>query len=147
MAIDDDDLIAERSLAVQQSPEFRALRRSFISFIAPLTALFLIWYLAYVLIAGFAPGFFAQSVGGSSINVGFLFGLGQFVTTFAITMVYRSWADKKYDPQAAALREHMEAETEEAVEADAALDQPTTAGPSAPTPPTVRPNNDEEGRA
>lgn len=101
------DSIADRSVAIRQKPEFLALRRSFVTFIAPLTVLFLLWYLAYVLIAGFAPDFFAQPVFGR-INVGLLFGIGQFVTTFGITMLYRSWADKRYDPHAEALRHEME---------------------------------------
>lgn len=101
--------MAERSIAVQSSPEFQALRRAFVTFIAPLTVLFLLWYLAYVLIAGFAPEFFAQRVSGN-ITVGLLFGLGQFVSTFAITMLYRSWADRRYDAKAAALRAQVEQE-------------------------------------
>lgn len=103
------DSIAERSVAIRQKPEFAALRRSFVAFIAPLTALFLLWYLAYVLIAGFAPAFFAQRLGESYITVGLLFGLGQFVTTFGIMLLYRRWADRRYDPQSAALRAEMQA--------------------------------------
>jgi uncharacterized membrane protein (DUF485 family) len=102
------DHLADRSIAVQASPEFQGLRRSFFTFILPLTALFLLWYLAYVLLAGFAPDFFAIRVGDSTITVGLLFGLGQFVTTFGITMLYRSWANRRYDAHAAAIREEME---------------------------------------
>ncbi|GAB2692799.1 DUF485 domain-containing protein [Thalassiella azotivora] len=92
---------------LQDSPEFADLRRRFRSFIFPMTALFLAWYFLYVLLAAFAPGFMGTQVVGN-INVGLLFGLGQFVSTFAITMLYRSWADKKFDPAAAQLREHIE---------------------------------------
>ncbi|MFC7431276.1 MULTISPECIES: DUF485 domain-containing protein [unclassified Agrococcus] len=102
------DHLADRSIAVQRSPEFQGLRRSFFTFIAPFTALFLLWYLAYVLLAGFAPDVFATRIGDSMITVGLLFGLGQFVTTFAITMLYRSWANRRYDAHAAAIREEME---------------------------------------
>lgn len=102
------DSVADRSIAVQRSPEFQALRRTFVTFIGPMTAIFLLWYLVYVLIAGFAPDFFATRIGDSTITVGLLFGLGQFVSTFAITMLYRSWANKRYDPQAARLRQRME---------------------------------------
>jgi len=93
---------------VQQTPEFAALRRSFRRFIFPMTALFLSWYALYVLLAAFAPGFMSQRLGGSTITVGLVFGLGQFVSTFAITMIYRSWADKKFDPEAERLRERIE---------------------------------------
>jgi len=90
-----------------QSPEFVDLKRRFRSFILPVTAFFLAWYALYVLLAAFAPGFMSIKVFGN-INIGLLLGLGQFVTTFAITMVYRSWADKTFDPAATAMRERIE---------------------------------------
>jgi uncharacterized membrane protein (DUF485 family) len=92
---------------VQASEEFIELRRRFRGFVFPMTALFLVWYFLYVLLAAYAPGFMSTTVFGN-INVGLLLGLGQFVSTFAITMLYRSWADKKYDPQAEHLRERIE---------------------------------------
>lgn len=93
---------------IQQTPDFAALRTSFRRFIFPVAAFFLAWYALYVLLAAFAPGFMGTRVGGSTITVGLLMGLGQFVSTFVITMVYRSWADKRFDPQATALRERIE---------------------------------------
>ncbi len=92
---------------VADSPEFAGLKRTFRSFIFPMTALFLVWYFLYVLLAAFAPDFMGTPVFGN-VNVGLLFGLGQFVSTFAITMTYRSWANKKYDAQAEALRTRVE---------------------------------------
>ena len=81
---------------------------SFRTFIFPMTALFLVWYFVYVLLAAFAPDFMSTKVAGN-INVGLLFGFGQFVSTFAITIAYKSWADKTFDPAAAELREELEA--------------------------------------
>ena len=92
---------------IMNSPEFVDLKRRFRSFIFPVTAFFLAWYAVYVLLAAFAPGFMSTRVFGN-INLGLLLGLGQFVTTFAITMIYRSWADKTFDPAAAAMRERIE---------------------------------------
>lgn len=107
LALIDPDHVAQRSRAVQESEEFRGLKRAFIGFIAPMTVAFLVWYLVYILLAGFAPGLFAVPVLGH-ITVGLLFGLAQVVTTFVITMMYRSWADRTYDPAAAALRAEMD---------------------------------------
>ena len=42
------------------------------------------------------------------INVGLLLGLAQFVTTFAITMGYVRFANRRLDPPAAALRAELE---------------------------------------
>jgi uncharacterized membrane protein (DUF485 family) len=92
---------------VQASTEFVELRRRFRRFVFPMTALFLAWYFLYVLLAAYAPGFMSTKVFGN-INVGLLFGLGQFVSTFAITMIYARWADKEFDPTAERLREQLE---------------------------------------
>ena len=92
---------------VHASPEYQGLRRAFRRTIFPATAAFLLWYFAYVLLAAFAPQFMSTRVLGN-ITVGLLFGLGQFVTTFAITMGYRRWADRTLDPVAGELRTHLE---------------------------------------
>lgn len=92
---------------VQDSPEFQALRRRFRRFVFPMTAFFFLWYLTYVLLADYAHDFMSTQVWGT-INVGLLMGLGQFVTTFAITMIYARWANKKQDPMADELRQRIE---------------------------------------
>jgi uncharacterized membrane protein (DUF485 family) len=94
---------------VQASPEFVALRRRFRNFVFPVTALFLAWYFSYVLLSTYAADFMSEKVFGN-ITVGLLLGLGQFVSTFAITMWYASWANKKFDPEAEALRDRIEGE-------------------------------------
>jgi uncharacterized membrane protein (DUF485 family) len=92
---------------VQQSAEFAELKRRFRRFVFPMTALFLAWYFLYVLLAAYATDFMATKVVGN-INVGLIFGLLQFVSTFTITMIYARWADREFDPTADRLREHME---------------------------------------
>ena len=54
-----------------------------------MTAIFLIWYAAYVLLGAFAHDFMATRVWGD-INVGLIIGLGQFVSTFLITGAVRA---------------------------------------------------------
>ncbi|WP_029151209.1 DUF485 domain-containing protein [Microbacterium indicum] len=92
---------------IEQSPRFRELRRSHRSFVFPMAAFFLIWYFVYVLLAGWAPDFMAQRVWGD-VTVGLLFGLGQFVTTFVITMTYVAFANRRLDPAATEIREDLE---------------------------------------
>lgn len=89
---------------IQQSTQFRELRKRHRSFVFPVIAVALAWYLAYVLLAGYAKEFMATPVFGA-VNVGLLIGLGQVVTTFVITMLYVSFANRKLDPLAAELRE------------------------------------------
>ena len=93
---------------VQQSAEFAELKRRFRRFVFPMTALFLAWYFLYVLLAAYATDFMATKVFGN-INVGLIFGLLQFVSTFTITMIYARWADREFDPTAEQLRDHIEA--------------------------------------
>ncbi|WP_029287440.1 DUF485 domain-containing protein [Cellulomonas sp. HZM] len=92
---------------VQRSDEFQDLKRRFRRFVFPMTALFLVWYFVYVLLADYAHDFMATKVWGN-ITVGLLLGLGQFVSTFAITMVYARWANNRQDPVAERLRLHIE---------------------------------------
>lgn len=94
-------------IAVEESPRFQKLRRTQRSFIFPLAALFLIWYFVYVLLGAYATEFMGQRVWGD-ITVGLLLGLAQFVTTFAITMAYVSFANRKLDPKAQEIREELE---------------------------------------
>lgn len=92
---------------VQASPEFRELRSRLRRFVFPASIGFLLWYLGYVLLASYARDFMAIKVLGN-INVGLLVGLLQFVTTFALTTVYVSYAERRLDPLAEELRERIE---------------------------------------
>lgn len=94
-------------IAVEESAPFRELKRRQRNFIFPLGVAFLVWYFVYVLLSSFAPAFMAQPVFGA-VTVGLLFGLGQFVTTFAITMGYVAYANRRLDPIAEDLREDLE---------------------------------------
>lgn len=94
---------------VQASSEFADLRSRLRKFVFPMSAAFLIWYLAYVLLASFAPGFMAIKLVGN-INVGLVIGLLQFVTTFLITTLYVRYANNHLDPAAERLRRRIEGE-------------------------------------
>lgn len=94
--------VDDRFIAVQQSPEFAELRKKFRGFVFPITAFFLAWYFLFVLLSIYAPGFMGTKVLGN-INIGLLMGLGQFVTTFAITFIYARWANREFDPRADAI--------------------------------------------
>jgi uncharacterized membrane protein (DUF485 family) len=84
--------------AIQQSVEFRDLKRRVKWFIFPMTAFFLLWYIGYVVTAAYARDFMAQRLVGE-INVGLVMGLGQFVTTVGITLLYARFAARHIDPR------------------------------------------------
>jgi uncharacterized membrane protein (DUF485 family) len=92
---------------ISSRPEFQILRHRLRSFVFPMTGLFLGWYLLYVLLASYAPAFMAIKLFGN-INVGLVFGLLQFVSTFLITFLYVRFADRKLDPLAFQLRDDIE---------------------------------------
>ncbi|MDN5915762.1 MAG: DUF485 domain-containing protein [Pseudonocardia sp.] len=92
---------------MQAGTDFQQLRSRLRGFVFPVTAAFLAWYLLYVLLASFAPGFMATKVLGN-INIGLIFGLLQFVSTFAITIAYVRFADRKLDPLAEKIRDEVE---------------------------------------
>ncbi|MEU7787150.1 DUF485 domain-containing protein [Amycolatopsis sp. NPDC049159] len=94
---------------IQGSPEFTDLRRRLRVFVFPMTALFLVWYLLYVLLADYAHGFMGTKLFGN-ITVGLVFGLLQFVSTFVITGLYVRYANRKLDPVADSIRAEIEGE-------------------------------------
>lgn len=99
----------DQLVAVQRSEEFLELRRKFRSFAFPMTAVFLSWYLLYVIASGWARDFMGQQVWGN-INVAYIFGLLQFVSTFLIAWLYERHMNRHVDPLAARLRDRLEGE-------------------------------------
>jgi uncharacterized membrane protein (DUF485 family) len=97
----------QQFVAIQASPEFQELRKRLRRFVFPMTAVFLLWYFAYVLLGAFAHDFMAIKVWGD-VNIGLLIGLGQFVSTFLITGIYVRFADRELDPRAEAIRSKLE---------------------------------------
>lgn len=95
---------------MQQSEEFGELRRAYRSFVLPLTIGFIAWYLLYVLLSNYAAGFMGTEVTGN-INVAFVLGVAQFLSTFVIAWWYARHARTKLDPKAYELKRRIESET------------------------------------
>ncbi|MFC4855599.1 DUF485 domain-containing protein [Actinophytocola glycyrrhizae] len=89
--------------AIREHPDFVAVRGRLTRFVLPVSALFLAWYLTYVLLAAYAPGFMAHRVTGS-VTAGLLLGLSQFVSTVAIMLWYARFTRRNIDPKIAELR-------------------------------------------
>ena len=92
---------------VQAGPEFVELRRRLRGWVFPMSAAFLLWYFAYVVLASYARELMATPVSGV-ITVGLLVWLAQFVSTFALTAAYVRFAARRLDPLAAQIRHSME---------------------------------------
>ena len=95
--------------AIHDSPELADLRRRFRLFVFPTTALLILWYLTYVLLAAYARDLMSHRLFGL-VTVGLVLGLLQFVSTAAITYGYVRYARRHLDPRVAAIREAVGAD-------------------------------------
>ncbi|HVV10163.1 DUF485 domain-containing protein [Amycolatopsis sp.] len=91
-------------VAIQRGPEFGALRSRFRRFVFPMSVLFVVWYLVYVLLAAYAHDFMSIQVFGQ-INVGMIMGVLQFVSTALITFAYLRFAKRRLDPEVDKVRQ------------------------------------------
>ena len=94
---------------VQGTEEFQHLKRTLRRFVFPATAVFLGWYLLYVLLTAFARDFMSTKLLGE-INIAYVLGLLQFISTFVIAYVYSCYAEKHFDPTADAIRHRLESD-------------------------------------
>ncbi|WP_114560228.1 DUF485 domain-containing protein [Desertihabitans aurantiacus] len=99
--------VHQRYEAVAARPEFDELRRRYLRFVVPATITFMAWYVVYVACNNWARGFMNQQVVGH-VNVAVVFGLLQFVSTFAIAVLYARYSIRRLDPLADELREDFE---------------------------------------
>lgn len=93
--------------AIRAHPDFVRIRRRLTRFVFPVSAVFLAWYLTYVLLAAYAPDLMARHAFGS-VTVGLLLGLSQFVTTVVIMLWYARFTRTKVDPAVERLRRNAE---------------------------------------
>ncbi|OLB64887.1 MAG: hypothetical protein AUI10_09210 [Actinobacteria bacterium 13_2_20CM_2_72_6] len=96
-----------RYVAVQEAPDFGALRKAYRGFVFPVTVAFLVWYGLYVIMSAYARGFMSHKLVGN-INVALVFGLLQFLSTFLIAWAYTRFAGRRLDAIAARLRGEIE---------------------------------------
>ena len=85
---------------IERSDEFRELVKKRRSFVVPATIFFLAYYMAFIIVAGYAPDFMAKSVY-QGLTVGYCYALTQFVMVFVLGIMYLRRADRVYDPLAA----------------------------------------------
>jgi uncharacterized membrane protein (DUF485 family) len=85
--------------AIERSPEFRELIVARRRFVLPATIFFLAWYIGFILLAGYAPDFMAESVY-QGLTVGYCLALTQFVMVGVLGIMYLRRAERVYDPLA-----------------------------------------------
>jgi uncharacterized membrane protein (DUF485 family) len=88
--------------AVERWPEFQELVHRRRAFVIPATVFFLAWYMAFILLCGYAPDFMAESVY-QGLTVGYVWALTQFVMVAVLGLWYLGKADREFDPLAEAV--------------------------------------------
>src|SRR5215218_7681488 len=84
---------------IERSEEFRELVKKRRSFVVPATIFFLAYYMAFIIVAGYAPDFMGESVY-QGLTVGYCYALTQFVMVFTLGLLYLRKADRDFDPLA-----------------------------------------------
>ncbi len=82
---------------IERSEEFRELVKRRRNFVIPATIFFLAFYMGFILLAGYAPDFMAESVY-QGLTVGYCLALTQFVMVFVLGLWYLRKADREFDP-------------------------------------------------
>ena len=83
--------------AIEASPEFQELVTKRRSFVLPATIFFLVYYMAFIIVAGYAPDFMGESVY-EGLTVGYCYALTQFLMVFVLGIWYLRKSDKEFDP-------------------------------------------------
>ena len=87
--------------AAENWPEFQQLVHRRRAFVIPATVFFLAWYMAFILLCGYAPDFMAESVY-QGLTVGYTLAMTQFVMVLVLGLWYLRKADRVFDPLAEA---------------------------------------------
>ena len=87
---------------IERSEEFRELVKKRRSFVVPATIFFLAYYMAFIIVAGYAPDFMGESVY-QGLTVGYCYALTQFVMVFVLGVWYLRKAEREFDPLADAV--------------------------------------------
>jgi uncharacterized membrane protein (DUF485 family) len=95
--------------AVERWPEFQALVHRRRAFVIPGTIFYLAWYMAFILLASYAPDFMADSVY-EGLTVGYVLALTQFAMVAVLGLWYLRRSDRVFDPLARAVVERAERE-------------------------------------
>jgi uncharacterized membrane protein (DUF485 family) len=107
------DDVGKRSIdweAIERTPEFQELVTRRRSFVLPATIFFLAYYMAFVLLAGYAPDFMGSSVY-EGLTVGYVLALTQFLMVFVLGIMYLKRSENVYDPLSeAAIERYVEQE-------------------------------------
>ncbi len=85
--------------AIEETPEFQELVRRRRSFVIPGTIFFLTAFMAFILLAAYAPDFMGERVY-QGLTVGYVLALTQFLMVFVLGIWYLRKSENEFDPLA-----------------------------------------------
>ena len=97
---------------IERSAEFQELVKRRRSFVLPATIFFLAYYMAFILLAGYAEDFMGSEVLMDGLTVGYLLALTQFLMVWGLGLAYLRYSARVLDP----LRERVVAHAVRAAE-------------------------------
>ena len=83
--------------AIEASPAFQELIRQKRRYVLPRVAIFLGWYVTFVLLAGYAEDLMNERVY-QGLTLGYVLALSQFVMVWILAATYVRKADRDFDP-------------------------------------------------
>ena len=93
--------------ALLDSTEFRHLVRRRWRVSMMLTGLLFVLYYGYIVLIAVDRPFLAQRIGSGVTTVGIPVGMAVIVGSWALTAAYIVWANRRYDPEVARLRDRV----------------------------------------
>ena len=99
--------------AIERSEEFQELVRRKRRYVVPRVIFFLVWYMAFILLAGYAEDFMNERVY-EGLTVGYVLALSQFVMVWWLAVSYVRKADRDFDPLEHAAVAHLHEEVDAA---------------------------------
>ena len=82
---------------IQQDPDYQELVRRRSSFGWTLSLIMLVIYFGFILLVAYAPKFLGEPLGTGVTTIGIPIGLFVIISAFALTGIYVSKANSKYD--------------------------------------------------
>ncbi len=98
--------------AIEDWPEFRELTSRRRAFVLPATIFFLVYYMVFILLCGYAPDFMGERITGG-LTVGYVLALTQFVMVAGLGLWYLKKAERVFDPLSQAVIDRAEKEAAE----------------------------------
>ncbi|MCW2883856.1 MAG: hypothetical protein JWL58_718 [Streptosporangiaceae bacterium] len=103
-----NDLHHVHYVALGRDRRFTRLHKRFAYFSLAILAVFFAWYSLYVAMSAFGRNFMNHRLTGN-INVGLVFGVLEFASTFAFAWFYAHYAKTSLDPLADRIRDEIDA--------------------------------------